>query len=143
MRNISNRHRLALAWFADRVGQTISWPGPLSDGTLLVTRAKGIYKPAWTGYALSIRENSRSEYSDRPPRTQHGGWVYEYAREGADDELFTNLGMKSCIEDEVPVGVLRQVEWRPSKYRVEGLGRVLARHGGYFTVAGPARVPTD
>ena len=38
-------HRRALRWFQEHDGMLAPWPQPLADGTLLVTRAKGIYSP--------------------------------------------------------------------------------------------------
>ena len=53
--NLPPRHRQALQWFADRAGSEQPWPEdiPGPDGlTHLASRAKGIYKPAWSKYAL-------------------------------------------------------------------------------------------
>ena len=61
---LPDHHREALLWFAQNAGTEVSWPDPLSGGTLLATRAKGIYKPAWTEYALSVRTTLDSPYSD-------------------------------------------------------------------------------
>ena len=54
---LESRHRVALEWFRDRAGSIESWPTPLPDGTLLATKAKGIYKPAWSTAALSVRQS--------------------------------------------------------------------------------------
>ena len=50
-------HRRALGWFLENAGKEVSWPQPLEyEGkkfTLAFAQA-GIFKPAWTKYALSV-----------------------------------------------------------------------------------------
>ena len=58
-------HRGALEWFATRAGHEMPWPKPLDDGTLLVSKAKGIYRPEWTSYALSLRQSLIEAYGAR------------------------------------------------------------------------------
>jgi putative restriction endonuclease len=66
LERVPSRHRVALQWFIDNAGKEVPWPNPsLPDGTLLVSRAKGIYKPTWTEYALSIRLSLGRPYPDR------------------------------------------------------------------------------
>ncbi len=67
---VSDRQCAALQWFIDHTGIEVPWPQPLADGTFLATRAKGIYKPSWTQYALSIRQTLGGPYPDR-------GWFSE------------------------------------------------------------------
>ncbi len=77
------RHKSALGWFFAKTGTDGPWPGPLPDGTLLATKAKGIYKPRWTEFALSVRQSLRSPYSDREPVVRADGtWSYLYFQEG-------------------------------------------------------------
>lgn len=138
------RHRRALSWFAVHSGATIPWPEVLDDGTYLVTQAKGIYKPEWSQYALSVRETLISTYADRAPiHRRDGSWVYVYHQEGDPNESesrFTNRGLEACIRDEVPVGVLRQVSGKPdTQYTVLGLARVTGSGGGYFVLEGFSR----
>jgi hypothetical protein len=42
-------------------------------GILLATRAKGVYEPAWSDYALSIRSVSEGPYADSPLGTRADG----------------------------------------------------------------------
>ncbi len=67
LEHVSVQHRTALKWFIEHTGTTLPWPTPLSDGTLLATKAKGIYKPKWTRYALSVRQTLNSPYYDVTP----------------------------------------------------------------------------
>jgi hypothetical protein len=81
--HIPERHRSALEWFRQNAGTERSWPEPLADGTLLAGKAKGIYKPQWTTYALSVRQSMGSSYLDRDPILRPDGtWSYLYFQEG-------------------------------------------------------------
>ena len=138
---LSARHIEALHWFDENVGAEIGWPAPLADGTLLATKAKGIYKPRWTQYALSVRHSIRGPYPDRDLVVEGGSWTYKYFQENLDirslrDE-YTNRGLLACIEDGVPVGVLVQTSARPeTRYQVMGLADVVRWEDGYFLLRG-------
>jgi putative restriction endonuclease len=145
MLQLPERHRRALSWFVDRMGQTVSLPNQLEPGTLLFTQAKGIYKPAWSEYALSVKETASAGYDDREPIVRKDGtWVYLYHQEGAPTDgkrYFTNDALKKCLNDGVPVGVVRQ-ESPGAGYMVLGLALVTGYGGGYFVLealASPAR----
>lgn len=135
-------HRSALEWFDARANTVISWPAPLQDGTLLVTRAKGIYKPQWSAYALSVRQVLKSVYPDEEPIVYPDGtWSYRYFQEGTEfedrDVAFTNRGLLACLKDGVPVGVLRQQSPKPGvKYKVLGVALVRDWNDGYFSLEG-------
>ena len=139
---LESRHRAALHWFHERAGEVVSWPRPLPDATLLSSKAKGIYKPAWTRYALSVRQNLVSQYADREPVTRSDGtWSYRYFQENPDpnkrDDEYTNRGLLECLNDRVPVGVMRQVEPKPApRYRVLGVAMVVDWEEGYFLLEG-------
>ena len=134
-------HQIALAWFHTRAGTVVPWPSPLPDGTLLATRAKGIYKPEWSAYALSIRQTLDSPYPEEaPPRYREDGtWCYTYYPEGltgSTQPVFTNEALVRCAESHVPVGVMRQVQKRPAMYTVHGIALVAAWGQGYFILEG-------
>lgn len=141
---LPQQHREALEWFIHNTGSVVSWPGPLPSGTLLATKAKGIYKPEWSEYALSVRQTRDSPYADRPPLVlPNGSWLYEYYQEGTDpaarDRYFTNLALLKCSKDHVPIGVLRQDPLVPAEdYRVLGVAEVIGWDGGYFILGGPS-----
>src|SRR5437763_1071241 len=123
---LPGRHQTALRWFHDHVGSDQPWPRPLADGTLLVTLPKGIYKPEWSSYALSVRQMLKSPYPDREPAMRDDGtWSYAYYQEGPDpadrDRFYTNVGLLACMRDGIPVGVLRQITGKPNvRYHVHG-----------------------
>lgn len=139
---LPDQHRNALRWFAKHAGTVQPWPGSLDDGTLLATKAKGIYKPAWSDYALSVRQTIGSPYSDKEPiRRADGTWQYLYFQENSDptarDAEYTNKGLLACRRDGVPVGVMRQVSAKPGvRYNILGLALVASWDGGYFHLEG-------
>ena len=98
---LPSRHQSALRWFMDHRDEERTWPGSMPDGTLLVSKAKGIYKPSWTNYALSVRQSLGGPYSDRDPEIRSDGtWTYHYYQENPDpsqrDSQYTNRGMVDC-----------------------------------------------
>lgn len=139
------RHREALLWFRSNAGQRAGWPQPLADGTLVASRAKGIYKPQWSKYALSVRQNLGSPYLDQTPVDRPDGtWSYRYFQENIDigsrDVEYTNRAMLECFNDAVPVGVIREVEpHATTTYEVLGLAMVTGWEEGYFLLEGFSR----
>jgi hypothetical protein len=137
---LSESHARRLAWFEDHKGETTGLPKPLDGGLRLVCTPKGIYKPRELDYALSIRINLDSPYQDGQvlPRPD-GGWRLSYHQEGGGDSadrvrMFTNRGLTQCIEDRIPVGVLRAVEkaGKTTLYEVLGLALPVGWYEGYF-----------
>jgi putative restriction endonuclease len=141
--SLPERHRAALQWFATHAGTVQRWPDPLPDGTLLATKAKGIYKPRWTTYALSVRQALSDVYPDREPVIRPDGtWLYRYFQENIDpaarDLEYTNRGLIECWRDRVPAGVMRQVTGKPQvRYHILGLALVTGWDAGYFLLEGP------
>jgi putative restriction endonuclease len=142
---LSPRHRNALEWFRRNAGTEQPWPNEiegLEGTTFLATRAKGIYKPAWTDYALSARQVLKSRYPEIGPRFREDGtWHYGYFQENDDpaarDSEATNRGLMLCWRDSVPVGVMKQTKPKPNvRYQVLGLALVVGWDGGYFFFEG-------
>lgn len=135
-------HIAALRWFEAHAGEVARWPSPLPDGTLLASKAKGIYKPAWSPYALSVRQSLESPYPDREIQELSDGlWRYRYFQENLDLDAttaeFTNVGLLNCYRDLVPVGVMLQVRPKPdSRYLIKGLAMVNGWEQGYFNLDG-------
>lgn len=143
--SLPRRHAAALMWFLARSGQESGWPQAIETdegATGLATKAKGIYKPAWSQYALSVRQSLDSTYNDLEPIVHaDGSWSYLYFQENEDpalrDSEFTNRGLMNCWRDRVPIGVFRQIRERPSqRYRVFGLALVAGWQDGYFVLEG-------
>jgi hypothetical protein len=140
---ISIEHRHALQWFEDNTGLVLPWrelQQQADDGNRVATLAKGIYKPAYSDYALSIRQTLTSPYADKEiVQRPDGSWVYPYFQENSDpsarDQEATNRGLMKCLRDGVPIGVLIQTKPKPGvEYLVLGLGRVRDWQDGYFVI---------
>jgi putative restriction endonuclease len=127
------------------MGRTVSWhdiQANAENGPRLVNQAKGIYKPHYTEYALSVRQTLESPYADQEvQRRSDGSWVYPYFQENGDpaqrDKEATNRGLVKCMNDGVPVGVLLQVKPKPGvQYEILGLAAVSEWKDGYFVLEG-------
>lgn len=135
------QHRRALQWFHDHADSVESWLAPLQGDVLLATRAKGIYKPRWSKYALSVREVP-GQYPDTPPQVRVDvTWTYLYHQESFDpdarDNEPTNRALLANHDDRAPVGVMRSVSGRPHvRYHVLGLALVEGWEKGVFHLAG-------
>jgi hypothetical protein len=104
---------------------------------------KGIYKPRGSPYALWVRQTLRGAYPDREPVVEpDGSWKYDYAPEGRaghpDMTLDTNRALLRCMEEKVPIGVIRQIRSPRGErlYEVRGLGYVTSFDGSHFTLRG-------
>jgi putative restriction endonuclease len=138
---LERAHREILEWYAEHAGTEQSWPDKLPDGILVASKGKAIYKPEWTRYAVSVRQNLSGRYPDKPEERTDGTWSYQYFQEGADpanrDRIFTNRGLMECMKDEVPVGVMRQTKAKPSpRYKVLGIAQVVDWRDGWFILEG-------
>ena len=84
----NGEHHHALQWFAENTGKTIPWSvikAPADNGFRLVNQAKGIYKPHYTQYALSVRQTLDGLYADKDVEWRpDGSWVYPYFQENPD-----------------------------------------------------------
>jgi len=114
----------------------------MTNGTLLVTKAKRIYKPRWSEHALSVRRQLKSKYPDSPVEYRADGtWRFFYFQENLSledgDAEFTNWGMISAMNLGVPIGVLQQISGKPSsRYKVLGLAVVAGYDSGFFVLEG-------
>ncbi|MDW4548403.1 HNH endonuclease [Defluviimonas sp. D31] len=142
---ISGEHRSALDWFNARKGNKVSWSdikAHAENDARLVAQAKGIYKPHYTHYALSVRTLADGPYPDKEVEYRSdGSWVTQYFQENPDSTLrdreATNRGLMACMEDSVPVGFLIKRKPKPGvTYEVLGLGLVTDWTNGYFTIEG-------
>ena len=142
LERLPEQHQRALRWYAERAETVQPWPGRLDEQTLLATKAKGIYKPKWSEYALSVRETLADRYPDREPKYRDDGtWYYLYYQESHDptdlEKEYTNRGLLACARDHVPVGVMRQVRGKPNvRYMILGVALVKGWKDGYFELEG-------
>jgi hypothetical protein len=140
--HLPERHRIALTWFLENKATKQRWPKPLTDGTLLASKAQGIYKPKWTHYCLSIRQNISSNYADNDPEMRPDGtWSLIYAEEASDprsrDADYANRSLVACMHDRIPIGVMWQINEKPiSRYHILGVGIVIDHYQGNFIIEG-------
>ena len=132
-------HTRCLQWFEDHVGEEVRFGQLETGGIKLVTQFKGIFKPQWMPYVLSIRTTEQHRYADGMIiRQEDGSWRMSYAQEedGRYDprKLFTNQAVAACMNDRIPIGILRK-EHREDPYEVVGLGLPVEWQDGFFTFA--------
>lgn len=142
-----SEHVKCLQWFEAHAGEEARFNDLTADGVKLVTQFKGIFKPQWMPYALSIRTTEQDRYTDgQIIRQDDGSWRMSYAQEEDDRfdprKLFTNRGIEACMNDRIPIGILRK-EHRGDAYEVVGLGLPIEWRDGFFTFASykPDSVP--
>ncbi len=142
---VTGKHKVALEWYQENKGSTVLWKS-IQDfsrrESRLVNQAKGIYKPAYTDYALSIRTIQDGPYPDQEVEYRaDGSWVFQYFQENSDpnqrDREATNRGLMKCMEDGIPIGALVKRVTQPSvAYEILGLGLVVDWASGFFTIEG-------
>ena len=142
---VDGPHKEALNWFEEFRGKRVLWKDILEHaelGARLVNSAKGIYKPAYTDFALSVRVIQDGPYPDKEVEYRpNGSWVCQYYQENIDpaqrDKEATNRGLMRCMEEQIPIGFLIKRKPKPGvEYDVLGLGFVKAWEDGYFTIEG-------
>ncbi|GAA4759101.1 HNH endonuclease [Actinomycetospora chibensis] len=127
-----------LTWLRSREGMSVRWKDLSRPERRLVSAPKGIYKPANSPYALTVRIMRSSPYRDGTIFYEGASWRCAYHQEGSDpdrrDEEFTNRGLIACMRDEVAVGVLQEELPTGGKvgYHVVGLAAVRRWTDGYF-----------
>lgn len=139
---LSEAHKLGLSWFEINKNRTVPFPAAIESGQLLASHAKGIYKPADWSHALSIRIMLKSNYKDGEFfKVEESGWVCAYHQElnsrnlAESANLYSNLALQTCLDDKVPIGILKQTQTQEeggSEYNVIGLGAVIGKIDEYF-----------
>lgn len=91
---------------------------------------KGIHKPRWSDYALSIVSMKKNPYTDKLRYLPDGRWVITYSAETGGPDIPANRGLFKCMREKEPVIVLEQVSDKThkkgSRYRLMGLGLIEA-----------------
>jgi len=133
-----NQQRLQLLWLRLHYMETLTSEKLRAHVRGFKTQM-GIYKPSGAKHALWVRETLHGPYADKDPQQKpDGSWTYLYSPEGRggkpDMALPTNRALLKCMDDGVPVGVLRQ---RPTlggraSYQVLGLAFVEGFDGTHF-----------
>ena len=141
---LSESHQLQLKWFEVNKGETRPLPTTVETGHLLATHARGIFKPKDWSHALSIRIMLESRYKDGEFfQIGEEGWVCAYHQQLTSTTLndsrnsYSNLALQTCLDEQVPIGILKQVQSRDSggsKYLVIGLGAIVGKIDDYFVL---------
>jgi hypothetical protein len=91
----------------------------------------GIFKPAWSKYALciSMKHGSVYKHKDEFIFLEDGRWLMAYSPRKGGLHISDNVALMNCMQDKVPVGVIAQVTAKTdtqsgSTYHVLGLGLV-------------------
>jgi hypothetical protein len=89
---------------------------------------EGIYKPAWSAYALSVASMLKSRYCDQVYYNPDRTWWIEYSPKAGGMDLAVNGGLVLCMSDRQPVIVTRQVSDKTdsegARHRLLGIGFV-------------------
>ena len=91
----------------------------------------GIFKPAWSDYALSIVIRTTSPYEDKDEVIflQDSRWLMTYSPRAGGLQIADNRALVKCMDERVPIGVFRQLTDKTnhqhgSTYRILGLGLI-------------------
>ena len=74
---------------------------------------EGIYKPAWSNYALSIASMLKSPYHDQTHFNPDGTWWMHYSPKAGGMDIAANAALVRCMTDSEPLLVLKQVATKP------------------------------
>lgn len=142
---VEGRHLEALQWFASNRSRNVTWKEISShaeNGARLSGAAKGIYKPKYTEFSISVKVLQDGPYPDREVEYRpDGSWICQYFQENPDpgqrDREATNRGLMLCMDAGIPVGFMIRRQVKPqATYDVLGLGLVTSWDAGYFTIEG-------
>jgi len=94
----------------------------------------GIYKPAWSEYALCIKMAAGSpyEHKDEVVFLDDGRWLMTYSPRSGGLDLSDNRALVRCMDDHMPLAVIQQVadKSKGSTYKILGLGIISGYDAG-------------
>jgi hypothetical protein len=130
------KHLEILATLAKYTGQVVSWRflSQTKDTIPEIDRfhhlIAGIYKPAWSEFALSIvmKPGSPYEKKDDVVFLEDGRWLMTYSPRSGGLDISDNRALVRCMDTKTPLAVFQQVSDKSSSkgsmYRVLGLGLI-------------------
>ncbi len=126
-KEISKQHLDELKWFYANKGSIVQWSS--IKNRKLAKCPKGIYSPEGQDIVLAIKSLIKSQYESRESkifRNKEGGWYFEYAPEAHENgmEFHTNKKLLNNSHKKIPIGLIYQVQEKPSLYEVIGTGLV-------------------
>lgn len=116
IKNLEPHHQTALTWFANNHCAEDMPYTPKVDNVPIVSPAQGIFKPANSVYAFSVKETMKGIYPDQKPYVfPDGSSIYAYHQQGDDSEndrlsKSSNIAIDRNIQDQVPLGVFIQTQ---------------------------------
>lgn len=130
------KHLEILSTLASYTGQVVSWRflSQTKDFIPEIERfhhlISGIYKPAWSEFALSIvmKPGSPYEQKDDVVFLEDGRWLMTYSPRSGGLGISDNRALVKCMDTKIPLAVFKQVSGKASsqgsKYLVLGLGLI-------------------
>lgn len=89
---------------------------------------EGIYKPAWSNYALSVVSMVKSPYHDKVQYNPDHSWNISYSPKAGGIKIAQNKSLVRCMTDMQPVLVLQQISGKDhrlgARHKLLGLGFV-------------------
>lgn len=89
---------------------------------------EGIYKPAWSPFALSVASMLKSPYADVINHVEGGHWWMKYSPKSGGMGIAQNVALLNCMRQHEPLLVLKQSSDktgpRGTRYRLLGLGLI-------------------
>lgn len=137
MATSEEKRNVILAELAKHTGKRVNWHfiKQTTDFIPEIDRfhnlITGIYKPAWSEYALSIVIGIGSPYKhkDEVLFLDDGRWLMTYSPRAGGLQIADNRALVKCMDEHAPVGVFKQLtdrtdRKRGSTYQILGLGLV-------------------
>lgn len=130
------KHLEILATLAKYTGKVVSWRflSQTKDFVPGIERfhhlISGIYKPAWSEFALSIVMKAGSPYEKKDDVIflEDGRWLMTYSPRSGGLEISDNRALVKCMDTRMPLAVFKQITDKSSSQRstflVLGLGLV-------------------
>src|SRR6185369_19493 len=90
---------------------------------------EGIFKPAWSSYALTVASMLKSPYRDKVEFNAGRSWLIYYSPKAGGPGRAQNAALAQCMTDRQPVLVIRQEHDKRhsagTQYQLLGLGLVV------------------
>ena len=129
-------HQEILNWFVKNEAKTTKLPKEVefeNGSSFLQTQARGIFKPKWSNYIISIKTVLNSPYNDKIEVSDDGSWSIKYHKD--DSVNWTNQALEKNMKEDIPVGLFYQTSKQPSLYKNYGLGRINKFEDNYFFIS--------
>ena len=133
------RRSKILSELAKYTGKTVSWRFIKQTNSFIPAIERfhyliaGIYKPAWSEYALSIvtRPGSPYDHKDEVVFLEDGRWLMTYSPRSGGLDISDNRALMRCKDEGIPLGVFKHITSKThheqdSTYLVLGLGIITA-----------------